>query len=235
MSLKGIFPIDQWHFSTQSALEVLSETDYQELISKQPKQKYKKGEIIYKEGVMPAGLFFIHQGKIKKYKVDQYGREHVLYIVNREELVGYHAILAEERYTDSASALQSSVISFIPQETFIEVLHNSALFARHLLKLMSQEITVFSNKLSIFGQRTAVERLAIALIILREKFKIDTPDDAAITIDISRNDLAAIAGIAKENVIRLLKEFKSEGIIQTEGRQILVTDVRKLVQRSNYK
>ncbi|MBE9600863.1 Crp/Fnr family transcriptional regulator [Pedobacter sp. MC2016-24] len=235
MSLKGIFPIDHLYFTTQFALDVLSADDYHALITQQEQQKYKKGEIIYKEGVKPSGLFFIHQGKVKKYKVDQYGREHVLYITSRDELVGYHAVLAEERYSDSMAALQSSIISFIPMEDFMGVLNRSPLFARHLLKLMSQEITVFANKLSIFGQRTAVERLAIALIILREKFKIDTAENEEITIDISRTDLAGIAGIAKENVIRILKEFKSEEIIATEGRKIFVLDIKKLVLRSNYK
>ncbi|MGY0036478.1 helix-turn-helix domain-containing protein [Pedobacter sp. NJ-S-72] len=48
-------------------------------------------------------------------------------------------------------------------------------------------------------------------------------------------DLANIAGIAKENVIRLLKELKSEDIIETEGRKIWVKNIAKLVARSNYK
>jgi CRP-like cAMP-binding protein len=235
MSLKGIFPIDHLYFTTQFALDVLSSDDYHLLITQHKQQKYKKGEIIYKEGVKPSGLFFIHQGKVKKYKVDQYGREHVLYITSRDELVGYHAVLAEERYSDSMAALQSCIISFIPMEEFMGVLNRSPSFARHLLKLMSQEIAVFANKLSIFGQRTAIERLAIALIILREKFKIDTAENEPITIDISRTDLAGIAGIAKENVIRILKEFKSEEIIATEGRKIFVLDIKKLVLRSNYK
>ncbi|MNF02027.1 hypothetical protein D3C80_2011210 [compost metagenome] len=54
-------------------------------------------------------------------------------------------------------------------------------------------------------------------------------------INISRSDLANMAGLAKENVIRLLKEFKSEEIIRTEGRKIWVKDIAKLVSRSNYK
>lgn len=234
MSLSAIFPIKNWCFSTQLILNSLSEEDYVFLISRQEKQKYKKGEVIYKEGVVPSGLFFIHHGKIKKYKTDQNDKEQILYIINKGELVGYHSILAEDRYTDSASALQSSVISFIPKEDFLSILNRSTLFSRRLLKVLSDESAVFANKISIFGQRTAVERLAIALIILREKFKIDTPENKEIQIDISRNDLAGIAGIATENVTRLLKEFKSEGIISTSGRTILVLDIIKLVQRSNY-
>lgn len=234
MSLDAIFPIKNWYFSTQSVLDSLSEEDYAFLISRQEKQKYKKGEVIYKEGVFPSGLFFIHYGKVKKYKADQNDREQILYIINKGELMGYHPILAEERYTDSASALQSCIISFIPKEDFLTILNRSPLLSKRLLKVLSNELAVFANKISIFGQRTAVERLAIALIILREKFKIDTIENKVIQIDISRNDLAGIAGIATENVTRLLKDFKSEGIISTTGRIIQILDIIKLIQRSNY-
>ena len=92
-----------------------------------------------------------------------------------------------------------------------------------------------ANQISVFAQRSAVERLAIALIVMREKYKSETPEGEEINIDISRHDLANIAGIAKENVIRLLKDFRTEGIIETDGRKICVKNIRKLVERSNYK
>jgi len=235
MSLSGIFPIDKWNFTTQSILNTLSEEDYNFLISQQGQQKYKKGEIVFREGVIPSGIFFIHSGKVKKYKADQTGREQIIYVANKGELIGYHAVLSEERYPDSAATLETSVISFIPKDDFLTVLNRTPLFAHRLLKALSHEFTVLANNISVFAQRSAVERLAIALIVLREKFKAETPHGQEICIDISRNDLANIAGIAKENVIRLLKEFKAEGFIGTEGRKIWVKDIKRLVARSNYK
>lgn len=235
MSLYGIFPIDKWNFATQSILSALTPEEYAFLISGQAEQKYKKGEIIFREGIVPSGIFFIHSGTVKKYKVDQSGKEQIIYVANRGELIGYHAILSEERYPDSAAALDASVISFIPKEDFLLVLNKSSLFAHRLLKALSHEFTVLANKISIFGQRTAIERLAIALIVLRDKFRAEVPEGQDIVIDVSRNDLASIAGIAKENVIRLLKEFKSEDILETRGRKIVIKDIRRLIVRSNYK
>lgn len=235
MSLSGIFPIDKWNFTTQSIVSILSPEEYNFLIMQQGEQKYQKGEIIFREGVVPSGIFFIHNGKVKKYKVDQMGREQIIYVANKGELIGYHAILSEERHPDSAATLETCVISFIPKEDFLSVLDKSPLFSHRLLKALSHEFTVLANNISVFAQRTAVERLAIALIVLREKFKTETPEGQKIIFDVSRNDLANMAGIAKENVIRLLKEFKLEGIIGTKGREIWVKDIKKLVLRSNYK
>jgi len=235
MSLSGIFPIDKWNFTTQSILNVLSEDDFDFLISRQGEQKYAKGDIIFREGVVPTGIFYIHQGKVKKYKVDRSGKEQIIYIADKGELIGYHAILSEERYPDSAAALETSSITFIPKEDFLAILHKSPLFTQRLLKALSHEYTVLANNISVFANRSAVERLAIALIVIREKFKSGSKDGERVIIDISRSDLANMAGLAKENVIRLLKELKQEGIIGTEGRKIWVQNIEKLVLRSNFK
>ncbi len=235
MSLSGIFPIDRWNFTTQSILNILSEEDYQLLMAHQSEQKYQKGDVIFREGAVPSGIFLVKSGKVKKYKVDQIGKEQIIYVANQGELIGYHAVLAEERYPDSASALEACALSFIPKEDFFEVIHRSPGFSQRLLKALSHEFTVLANSISVIAQRTAAERLAIALIVLREKYKNDQSAEHEIVLNISRTDLANIAGIAQENVIRLLKEFKAEGILETEGRKIVIKDIKLLVKRANYR
>jgi CRP-like cAMP-binding protein len=235
MSLAGIFPIDRWNFTTQSVLNVLSEDDYQFLVAHQSEQQYQKGDVIFREGSVPDGIFLVRSGKVKKYKVDQMGKEQIIYVANQGELIGYHAVLSEERCPDSAAALEASSLSFIPKEDFLEVIGRSPGFSRRLLKALSHEFTVLSNSISVFAQRNATERLAIALIVLREKYKVDRPADEDIILNISRTDLANIAGIAEENVIRLIKEFKTEGMLTTEGRKIMITNISLLVKRANYR
>lgn len=235
MSLSGIFPIDRWNFTTQSTLSVLSEEEYADLVVHQSDQKFLKGDVIFREGAVPSGIFLIQSGKIKKYKVDNLTREQIIYVAGPGELIGYHAVLSEERYPDSAAAIEDSVISFIPQDDFIRILHRSPAFNSRLLKALSHEFTVLVNGISVIAQRTAVERLAIALIVLREKYKKDGPNEKEIVLNISRKDLANMAGIAQENVIRLLKEFKKEGILETDGRKIKIKDIKLLIKKSNYK
>lgn len=235
MSLAGIFPIEQWSFNTDSVLSALNEEEYELLITSQGMQHYRKGEIIFKEGIVPSGIFFIHKGKVKKYKTGNTGKEQIIYIANKNELIGYHALLSEDRYPDSAAAIEDCQITFIPKDDFMLVLGKSPVFAARLLKSLSHEYSVLANNIAVFAQGTAAEKLAIALILIREKFKTDTPAGQQTYIDISRADLANMAGIAKENVIRLLKELKSEEIIGTEGRKIWVKDIARLVRRSNFR
>ncbi|PSL26965.1 CRP-like cAMP-binding protein [Chitinophaga ginsengisoli] len=234
MSLAGLFPIDKWNFKSQSILNNLPEDERADLYSHMQEQRYGKGEIIFREGTVASGIFFIKKGKVKKYQVDQAGKEQIIYVANTGELMGYHAILAEEYYPDSAATLEECIISFIPKEDFTAVLERSSVLPRRLLKALSHEFTVLTNSISVFAHRSVKERLAIALIVLREKFKAETLPGEEIVINLSRSDLANMVGTGNENIVRFLTEFKAAGILNTQGRKIWITDVKELIRLSGY-
>ena len=96
MSIKGLFPINKWDFNSESVLTDLPQDDLELLLLHKTEQVYKKGEIIFREGAFPAGIFYIIEGKVKKYKVDKDAREQIIYVANTGELLGYHAILSPE-------------------------------------------------------------------------------------------------------------------------------------------
>lgn len=235
MSIKGIFPIDKWDFKSESVLANLPEREYDMLISAKTEKIYKKGEIIFREGAYPDGIFFITGGKVKKYKIDPDGKEYIIYVANTGELIGYHAILAEDRYPDSAAALEDSTIAFIPRSSFLEVLKHSEILNKRLLKTLSHEFAVLANSLSLFAQKSVRERLALQLIVMREKYKVNFKPGMAVEINMGRDDLANLVGTARENVVRLLSEFKEKGIVETKGRKIIVQDVNKLIEIADYK
>lgn len=235
MSIKGIFPIDKWDFKSESVLTDLPMGDVALLMAHQTEQDYKKGEIIFREGAYPSGIFYIIYGKVKKYKVDKEGREQIIYVANTGELLGYHAILSEDRYPDSAAALEESRIAFIPREDFLATLEASEVLSKRLLKTLSHEFAVLANSLSMFAQKSVRERLALQLIVLREKYKVNFHAGMPVEINMSRDDLASLVGTARENVVRVLTEFKESDILQTKGRKIIVHDVNKLIKIANYK
>ena len=98
MSIKGVFQIDNWDFKSESILAELPKTDLELLTAHKTEQVYKKGEIIFREGGFPSGIFYVITGKVKKYKLDKDSKEQIIYVANTGELLGYHAILSEGRY-----------------------------------------------------------------------------------------------------------------------------------------
>jgi CRP-like cAMP-binding protein len=230
-----MFPIDKWDFSSESILADLPTEDFEMLTAHKSEQIYSKGEIIFREGAFPSGIFYIVNGMVKKYKVDNDGREQIIYVANAGELIGYHAILAEDRYPDSAAALEESRIGFISREDFLYVLEQSSVLSRRLLKTLSHEFAVLINSLALFGQRPVRDRLALQLVVLREKYKVDFQPGMPVEINMSRDDLASLVGTARENVVRVLTEFKEKAIVETKGRKIIVLDVKRLIEIANYK
>ena len=168
-------------------------------------------------------------------KVDRDAREHIIYVANKGELLGYHAILDEDRYPDSAAAIEESKIAFIPREDFIVTLQQSEVLSKRLLKTLSHEFAVLANSLSLFAQKSVRERLALQLIVMREKYKVNFQPGMPVEINMSRDDLASLVGTARENVVRLLGEFKEASILETKGRKIIVHDVSKLIEIANYR
>ena len=147
----------------------------------------------------PTGIYYVGNGLVKKYKIDSQGKEQIIYVCNAGELLGFHAVLSEERFLDLAATLEASEISFIPREDFLEAVEKSNLLAKRLLKILSHEFGVLINTITIQGQRPVKDRLILALITLREKFKDPKlKPGTLVDINISRADLANLVGTTKE-------------------------------------
>ncbi len=227
--------MDKWDFKSGSVLAGLPVDDLELLMANKSEQVYKKGEIVFREGAYPPGIFYVIDGKVKKYKLDKDAKEQIIYVANAGELLGYHAILSEERYPDCAAALEESRIAFIPKEDFLETLDRSKVLGRRLLKTLSHEFAVLANSLSMFAQKSVRERLALQLIVLREKYKVNFQAGMPVEINMGRDDLASLVGTARENVVRVLSEFKEDKILETKGRKVIVHDVAKLIKIADYK
>lgn len=225
--------ISKFIFNNQYLLNELPEHDKDLLEEVMHNKKYRKHEAIFTEGTLPTGIFYVKVGKVKKYKVDNDGREQIIYIYNPGEFFGYSAILSEESYGDTTVAIENAIISFISKDDFINILNTSVVFSRLLLKSLSHEFSVMANLMAVLSQRTVRERVALSLLILHDKYKIDDTEKG-VFIMLSRADLANMAGTANETLARVLHEFKEDSLIWMEGRKIQLLDLKQLTQIANF-
>lgn len=189
------------------------------------------GEFIFKEGEKPKGIYRVKNGKVKKFTNTNFGAKHTFYVCKENEYLGYHAILSEELYPDSAAALIDSEIDFIPEADFKKAVTTSHLLSQRLLKNLSHEFGVFINANKLLAKHTVRERAALNLLILERKYDNGNADDTEIIIQ--REDLANMVGTAKESVVRMLKDFKEEQLITTQRSSIFIRDYAGLVKVAN--
>lgn len=219
--------------STEQLFEGLTVQEYEWLMDSGVTHVYRKGEIIFREGGIPTGIYYVQSGKVKKYKSTVKGGEQVLYLCGEGELLGYHAVLSEEFYPDSAATTEESQIRFIPKDNFLKVLRTSTALSNALLKSLAHEFSVFINSITNLATKTVRERLAFNLLLLDEKFKSSHQSNATGDINLSRSDLANIVGTAKETLVRLLQDFKRAGLIEKTSRTIRIIDRKGMIREAN--
>lgn len=189
--------------------------------------KYKKKQIIYSEGNHPNRLYYVLKGKVKAYKTNDYGKELVTELFSPGDFLGYVAMLEDTPYKDSAAALEETELAIIPREDFDSLVNNNKEVAQKFIGLLAKNITERENLLINIAYNSLRKKVADALLILYKKYHQAAEDKNAMVI--SRGSLAAIAGTAKESLIRTLSDFRSEGLIdiKDEG-SILILDLKKL-------
>ncbi len=224
--------ITKFTFNSQYILSELPSSDKEFLEKIMVDKKYGKNQPIFTEGTLPSGIFYLQSGKVKKYKIDNDGREQIIYIYNAGEFFGYSSVLSENTYGDTAVAIENALISFITIKDFNEILRDSSSFSRLLLKSLSHEFSVLANLMAVLSQRTVRERVALNLLILHDKYKIEDVSNTYIML--SRSDLANMAGTVIETLARVLHDFKHDKLISTDGRKIQLLNIERLIQVANF-
>ena len=176
---------------------------------------------MFVEGSMPRGVFCINEGKVKVYKTGDDGKEQIIQIASSGDLLGFRSMLAQDAYKVSAQTLEESNICFVSKDDFVSLMDDNSILRNGVIKELSMELTDQAEFITNMAQKSVRQRLAFILMILIDVYKNEP-------INLSREDLVNFVGTATETLIRLLKEFKDEGVIATETRKITVIDVKKL-------
>ncbi|QIX62904.1 Crp/Fnr family transcriptional regulator [Hymenobacter sp. BT18] len=186
--------------------------------------------MIYTQGSQCQGLHCIYQGKVKITKIAGDGKEQIIRLANTGDVVGVCALLGETTYQTSAVALEDCVACLIPRQDILTLLQSNVQFVGAIMKQLSQALNMADHRTLTMAYKPVRERLAEALLLLRDTYHQDASQ--LFTIAISREDLASLVGTAKETVSRLLSELKEEGIIATKGSSITLLQPQTLVEIS---
>lgn len=192
---------------------------------------YKKGSIVYKEGQRTSGIYCINKGIAKIYKTGVEGKEQIIKFAKCGDVFGYRSILNGEPACSSVKINEDAVVCHIIASDFYTMLKENSEFGIDMLQLACAELGEANSYITDIAQKSVRERLAEILVYLKVEFGLD--DDRMIQIALTREELANLVGTATESVIRLLSEFKHDGLIELKGRRIRLLDVETLSKIGN--
>jgi CRP-like cAMP-binding protein len=154
------------------------------------------------------------------------GKEVVLELCGGGDFFGYWAVLHEGLHSNSAECLEECKIWLIPADDFKNSLFNNSEISGQFLKALTKNLLIKEHKILDLAYESVRKRVAKALVELQSAY--ETKGEARMKV--SRETIASMAGTSVETAIRMISEFKSDGLIDVQGSEIRVRDPDKLAK-----
>lgn len=187
-------------------------------------EHFKKGEPIFREGVRSNFIYLMLKGVVKCYKMDEDGKELITGLYRADDFLGFTSFVDTIPYQETAIAVEDTEVAGISKADLVNILQKNQNVSLELMGLLTENITDIKEQLLQMAYSSVRKKTAQTLLQFSEILN-KKPEEP---IRISRSDLASVAGIATESLIRTLSGFKKEGLIEIEGRNIRILELDSL-------
>lgn len=194
---------------------------------------YKKDQNLFVEGNPPFGLYCLHSGKVKITKTALNGKETIIRLVSSGDILGHRSLFSDSPYTATATALEDAIVCFVSKSTIFKLVKQDPVLAFDIMSSISRQMGAAEERIASLSNKSQKERFAEMLLLLSEAFGVKEDNKIKIDIKLSREEMGSMIGAASENVIRLITEFKKEGLITEENKILFLIDPKKIEQKAN--
>jgi CRP/FNR family cyclic AMP-dependent transcriptional regulator len=207
-------------------ISIVSNKNLDELTKNNNSTTYKKKHLVYKEGAHPHYLYYILKGKVKTFKTHEDGKDLVMDLYSEGDFLGYVPLLEGGTYKESAETIEETEIVSILKKDFEDIINSNPSIAKKFIGLLAKNLLEKEKQLLGIAYNTLRKKVAESLVSMQKKYH--TNKNELYQIDISRDDLATIAGTATESLIRTLSDFKNENLIDIQRGKIIIVDGKRL-------
>jgi len=185
---------------------------------------FKKGELISEEGTEIKSFLYLKQGLVKLFKKNPLFKDQIISIAKPRDFISLLSIFSQSTYKYSITALEDTVVCSVDLEALKEVIARNGTFGLEILNKMSKMYDdIIETRFDINRKHL---RGRIAYILIYFSTHIYQSDD--FDMPISRREIAELIEMTTENVIRILSEFRKDGIIKIDGKRIYLLEPERL-------
>ena len=191
---------------------------------------YKKGETVCKRGAFASHIFFLEEGLVKIF-IEEKSKNLIIALSTKNNLLGLTSILdGNDKLPYSITTYTDSRIRIIDIQVFRQILKQNSAFSYHIINLLNESTAQIYGRFFSLTQKQLHGRLADILLCLSNRiFK-----NRSFNLPLSRADLADLTGMSTESVIRMIKEFKDDGLIDMNCKQVELLDIGRLERISEF-
>ncbi len=203
-------------------------------LSKIVKQKtFNKGDIIFFDTEPYLGFYITVTGLVKIYKISKDGKEHILHLISSYNTFAevplfenFNEIFEDSfRYPANAMALEDDTrVILIPARQFRELLESNTKICIKMVSGFAKRLRHLNHHIEELTLKDVTRRVAGYILTEQNKAK----DNDSISLNISKNDLAAYLGTIPETLSRTLKKLQDEDMIAVDGKVIKICDMERL-------
>lgn len=209
----------------------LEELALSELSEAKVTNVYKRGHSLFLEGNPPFGLYCINSGKVKLTKTGSDGSESIVRIASSGDLLGHRSLFSNSPYAASAIVIEEARICFINKKIIHTLIARNPALAFEVIGKLSAEMGKAESWIASLSQKNVRERFAEMLLILKQTFGVEEVGKGTkLDVKLTREEFASMIGTAPESLIRLVTEFKDDGLISQDGKTLYILNEPKLLE-----
>jgi CRP-like cAMP-binding protein len=206
------------------SLQFISEEDFEAIERNSVKLKFKKGEVILKQGNLPSHIVFLEIGIVKFDYESEHGKNLILTIASAPKVLGGANIFYKDNNLFSIVAIEDCVVYLIDASSLMNVMMNNGKFAIMLFQLFSEMFKKSVLNFVSLAHKHKEGRIADILFFLAN----EVYRSYAFSTTLTRKEISNFAGCSIENVIMTLSKWQKDDIIRICGKNIEIKNIEKL-------
>lgn len=200
----------------------------EELLALVAESEYLPGEVIVYEGMQAEAVYFVLKGKVKVYKLSAAGGQTLLNVFGPGDVLAEAVLFTESPYPATVEVMEPAVIGKLTTKKLERFITTHPGVALQLIRVLSKRLAFAQQQVHRLTQHDTLTRTASVLVLLANKYGVDTQKGVSIELNITREELAHFVGTTRETISRALSQLHREGLLNTRGRRISITDFPKL-------
>ncbi len=194
--------------------------------------RLRKRQTVFCEGMPVAGVYCVIAGKVKAFKTGPDGKQYILGIAGPGDVLGLESLFSQDPMSCSAEAVESVEVCPVEIRRARELVCRDPALRLRIIEELADRLRAADQDRLELAQADVSERMARLLTSLAAEHGVPENQGVRIGLLLSRDDLAALIGIAQETAIRQLRSFQASRLIDLHGRSITVLDSDRLERRA---
>ncbi len=217
-----------WYLKNIDIFSHLRDEEYEIIDKDSTLREIKKGDILYLQGTSDRNVYFIKKGAVKITKLTPHGKTIILDIIKGGTLLGEMGIVESHERDETAEVIEDGLMCSMSRGNFDTLLKVVPGLSIRITKMMGLRRWKIENKLLDLLYSNVEQRLVRTILNLLDDFGTPQNGGFIIKIKLTHQDIADLIASTRETVTATLNHLKSQGVIDTEGKFIVVKNVDKL-------